>query len=99
MVLGLIKSLPPGDFSVFIDSLIPLLKHFQTKGVRLHWPNNPNMWQNCPYPYHKSIKPVGDERRMKNAKDNVNVLRPSLIASSNKYMGGTDQMDQAILAY
>ena len=36
---------------------------------------------------------------MKNAKDNVNVLRPSLIASSNKYMGGTDQMDQAILAY
>ena len=50
VVLGLIKSLPPRNFSVFIDSyfdLIPLLKHMKTK-VRLHWPSNPNIRQDFP---------------------------------------------------
>ena len=64
LVLGLIKSLPPRNFSVFSDSyfdLIPLLKHMKTK-VRLHWPSNPNMWQDFPLPskkwLHKKIKTV-----------------------------------------
>ena len=47
----------------------------------------------------ESIVPVGVARRSKDAKDFANVPRPALIASYNKYMGGTDQMDQAISAY
>ena len=48
----------------------------------------------------ESIEPVGVARCWsKDAKDYVNVSRPTLIASFNKYMGGTDQMDQAISVY
>ena len=48
----------------------------------------------------ESTKPVGFAICWsKDAKDYVNVPRLALIASYNKYMGGTNQMDQAILTY
>ena len=141
VVLGLLKSLPQGNFSIFIDNFfnsIPLLKYLKTKEIGCTGTIRADRWKDCPLPLKnlftkkakgsyvgqvddstgieivlwnnngavsmgsnfESIEPVGTAKRWcKDAKDYVNVPRPSLIASYNKCMGGTDQMDQAISAY
>ena len=141
VVLGLIKSLPSGNFSVYIDNFfnsLPLLKHLRAKEIGCTGTIRADRWQDCPLPpknrfsknpkgsyqgywdnstgielvlwndngavtmgsNFESIEPVGVAKRWsKDAKDYVNVPRPALIASYNKSMGGTDQMDQAISTY
>ena len=142
VVLRLLKSLPQGNFSIFIDNFfnsIPLLKYLKTKEIGCTGTIRADRWKDCPLPSKnlftkkakgsyvgqvddstgieivlwsnngagsmgsniESIEPVvGTAKRWcKDAKDYVNVPRPSLIASYNKCMGGTDQMDQAISAY
>ena len=51
-------------------------------------------------PNFESIEQVGVARCwLKDEKDYVNLPRPALITSYNKYMGGTVQMDQVFLTY
>ena len=48
----------------------------------------------------ESILPLLNARRWsKEAKDYVNLPRPSMIGACNAFMGGTDQMDQFIASY
>ena len=53
VVLGLLKSLPTGNFSVYIDNYfvsIPLLKHLRTLNIGCTGTVRANMTQDCPLP-------------------------------------------------
>ena len=53
VVLGLLKSLPQGNFSIFIDNFfnsIPLLKYLKTKEIGCTGTIRADRWKDCPLP-------------------------------------------------
>ena len=59
VVLGLLKSLPPGQFWVYIGNYlnsIPLMKHLKQEGIGCTGTLRANMLQDCPLPSKAMFK-------------------------------------------